>query len=35
MGGGGVRGMLVIELSLLARFVDSLVSQKSMLTYVM
>jgi hypothetical protein len=32
--GGGVRGMLVVELSLSVCFVDSLMSQESMLTFV-
>ena len=31
---GGVRGMLVVELSFLGCCVDSLMSQESMLTYV-
>ena len=35
MGGGGVRGMLVIELSLLALCVDILMRQESMLTSLM
>ena len=33
MGGVGVRGMLVFQLSLLARCIDSLMSQNNMLTY--
>ena len=35
MVGGGVRGMLVVEFSLLVCFVDSRVSQESVLTSVM